>query len=150
MEYECLEVWLDELYNSANFPWQISINQNYSIQYMISSRRKYCRRILMCAPMWSISLAFLPLRLRICVIKIAAFKGGHNFGKGRKRRESLLSQVVSPLMCVTFSAFCCSHYALTQMRNKNSNIQGRSPNVAIWLSIPSETALKGKNSFYEL
>ena len=41
------------------------------------------------------------------------------------------------------------HYAVTHMRNKNSNIQGGggggSPNVVKVISIPQGTALKGKN-----
>ena len=39
-----------------------------------------------------------------------------------------------------------SHYVVTHMRNKNSNIQGRSPNVVKVIFHTQGTALKGKIS----
>ena len=36
-----------------------------------------------------------------------------------------------------------SHYAVSHVRNKNNNSQGRSPNVAKVISMPLGTALKG-------
>ena len=39
-----------------------------------------------------------------------------------------------------------SQYAVTHVHNKNSNIQGRSPNVVKVFSIPEGTALIGNNS----
>ena len=67
------------------------------------------------------------------------------FGSGHY--SSMVQRVASgSLQACFYSHWRSSHYAGTYVRNKNSNIQGRSPNVVKVIFHTKGTALKGKNS----
>ena len=53
--------------------------------------------------------------------------------------------MVSGLQLQVIGEAPINDYAVTHMRNKNSNIQGRSPNVVKVIFHTTETALKGNN-----